>query len=841
MIKKLLVSFILLLLVSPVFSQTVIGGDTTKSMDYTYPKEYTIGGVRVYGAEHLDKNVLVMLSGFVRGERINVPGEKISEAIRNLWKQGLFSDVSIKIEKIIGEDIFLEIHVEERPRLSRFSFKGIKKHEADDLREKIRLMKGKVVTDNLLVTTKHKILEHFVDNGFLNAEVDVRQRVDSSQTNSVILLIDIKKNKKVKIKDINVSGNTAISEGKIRRQMKDTKRKRWYLFFNTSKYLEENFEKDKAKILAKYYSKGYRDARIARDTVYRVSDNRMSIDIVIDEGRKYYFRNITWLGNTKHSSATLSAVLGIKKGEVFDQSKLETKLFMNQEGRDVSSLYMDDGYLFFQVTPVEVLVENDSIDFEMRIYEGKQARVNKVTVVGNTKTNDRVIMREIRTKPGQLFSRADIIRTQRELSQLRYFNPEKMAVNPTPNPADGTVDIEYSVEESPSDQLELSGGWGGGRVVGTLGVSFNNFSARSIFKRQAWRPLPAGDGQTLTLRAQSNGLYYQSINASFIEPWLGGKKPNSFSVSSYYSVFSNGEKPNSANYRSLKIIGSSIGLGKRLKQPDDYFTLYQDLSYQHYIVNNYGTFYIFNKGNSNNLSYRFNLSRNSLDGSSPVFPEHGSTIGISVQLTPPYSFFRKDSIGLKPDYATLPLQEKYRWIEYHKWKFTTQWFTPLIGKKNKLVLMAKAGLGFLGHYNSTLGAPPFERFYLGGSGLTGYSQLDGREIIALRGYDDGSMSPIVGATMITKYTAELRYPISLNPSATIYGLTFVEAGNSWNTFRNYNPFDVRRSAGLGVRVFLPMFGLLGLDYGWRLDSSPYDRVMEKSQFHFTIGANIGDL
>lgn len=838
MLKRSLAAlFLLLSLAIPAAAQTVISADTAATIDYTYPKDYKIGGITVSGAEHLDRNVLIMLSGFVIGETVTIPSDKFSEAIRNLWKQGLFADVAINIKKITGNDVFLDIAVEERPRLSKFSFKGIKKHEADDLREKIKLMKGKVVTDNLILTTSNKIKEHFVDNGYLNAEVAVTQKPDSTQTNSVILFIDINKHKKVKIKDIIIHGNTALSDGKLRRAMKDTKQKRWYTIFNSSKYLEENYEKDKQKLLTKYYAKGYRDARISKDTVYRSEENRVSIELTVDEGHKYYFRNISWLGNTKHSSEELSRVLGIKKGDVFDQTKLETRLFMNQEGgNDVSSLYMDDGYLFFQVTPVEVRVENDSIDFEMRIYEGRQARINKVTVSGNTKTNDRVIMREIRTRPGQLFSRADIIRTQRELAQLRYFNPEKLSVNPVPNPAEGTVDIEYTVEESPSDQLELSGGWGGGRIVGTLGVSFNNFSARNIFKPNAWRPLPAGDGQTLSLRAQSNGLYYQSINGSFIEPWLGGKRPNSLSISSYFSKFSNAQSGDLE--QSLKIFGNSIGLGKRLKVPDDFFTLYQDLNYQHYIVNNY-LGYLFSKGRSNNLNYRFNLSRNSID--QPIFPRSGSQVTFSLQFTPPYSFFRKDSAGNSPNYLTMTDQEKYRWIEYHKWKFTTQWFTPIVGKKNPLVLMAKAGFGFLGFYNQQLGAPPFERFYLGGSGLTGYSQLDGREIIALRGYSDGSMSPDAGGTYIMKYTAELRYPISLNPQATIYGLTFVEAGNSWDTFRKYNPFDVKRSTGVGVRVFLPMFGLLGLDYGWRLDNSPYDLNMERSQFHFTIGANIGDL
>jgi len=816
------------------------------SLDYSTPKQYQIGGITVTGADHLDKNVLVMLSGLSEGDKIDVPGDRITQAIKNLWNQGLFADINITATKIQGTYIFLNIQVEERPRLSRFSFTGIRKGEADEIREKIKLNKGKIVTDNLLVSTQNIVKEHFVDKGYLNAEVSILQRADTTlvKSNNVILVINVRKNNRVKIKDIIITGNTELSDAKLYRAMKDTKRKRWYTIFHTSKYLEENFEKDKGKIIEKYNAKGFRDALVSFDTVYRYSPDRINIELKIDEGKKYYFRNITWVGNSKYSTKTLSDVLGVKRGDVYNQTKLESRLFMNQDGRDVSSLYMDDGYLFFQVSPVEILVENDSIDIEMRIYEGKQARINKITVIGNTKTNDHVIMREIRTKPGQLFSRADIIRSQRELAQLRYFNAEKLGVNPIPNPAEGTVDIEYTVEESPSDQIELSGGWGGGRVVGTLGVSFNNFSARNMFKKHAWRPLPAGDGQTLSLRAQSNGLYYQSYNASFIEPWLGGKKPNSLSVSVYHSVQTNGQKKSSETRQDINITGLSVGLGKRLKKPDDFFTLYNEISLQHYTLNNYQSFFSFSDGYSNNLSHKINIARNSI-GPNPYFPTSGSSVSATLQWTPPYSYFRKDSVGKDVDYGRLTDQEKYKWIEYHKWKFTTQWYTTLIGKKNPLVLNTKAGFGFLGHYNDRLGSSPFERFYLGGDGLTGFA-LDGREIIALRGYDNQSVFTSdsytnTGQSMIVKYTMELRYPFSLNPSATIYGLTFVEAGNSWSKFKDFNPFNVYRSAGVGVRVFLPMFGLLGLDYGWRFDDVPTRLNMDRSQFHFTIGANIGDL
>jgi outer membrane protein insertion porin family len=490
---------------------------------------------------------------------------------------------------------------------------------------------------------------------------------------------------------------------------------------------------------------------------------------------------------------------------------------------------MDDGYLFFNVTPVEVSVDNDSIDLEMRIYEGKQARINKVTVSGNVKTNDRVIMREIRTKPGQLFSRADIIRTQRELAQLGYFDQEKLGVNPVPNPADGTVDIEYTVEEKPSDQLELSGGYGANQLVGTLGISFNNFSARNFFKKGAWRPLPSGDGQRLSLRAQTNGKYYQSYNASFTEPYLGGKKPNSLSVSVFYSKQTNGTSSSNENHQEINISGISVGLGKRLKKPDDYFSIYHEVSYQYYTLQNYGGTFLFSNGVSNNLSFQETISRNSIDA--PIYPRTGSQLSLTLQLTPPYSLFN----GV--NYKTATDAEKYKFIEYHKWKFTSSWFTKLVGN---LVLNTKIQYGFLGLYNRDLGASPFERFYLGGDGLSGYA-LDGREIIALRGYENNSVTPQnssgsqIGGTIFDKYTLELRFPVSLNPSATIYFLTFAEAGNSWLKFKEFNPFNTKRSVGAGIRIFLPVFGLLGLDYGYGFDEIPNYPDANHGQFHFSIG------
>lgn len=824
----------------PIFGQNLIGD--TVGVNYNQPREYEIGGLTVTGATTLDANVLKMISGLTVGKRVSVPGEDIAKAIENLWEQGLFADVGIFVTRISGDLIFLEIEVEERPRLSNLIFEGdIKKSDRDELREKLNILRGQVVTHNLKARLAQRTRNYYIDKGYLEVEANVTEEVDSLNSNNVIVVLNVKRNKKVKIEEINFIGNTALSDGKLRRTMKETKEARWYGVLKPSKFIEEQYEQDKNAIIAKYNSVGYRDARIIRDSVYTSSPGRIKIDMVINEGEQYYFRNIEWVGNSKYSDKELNDILGIKKGEIYDQGLLESRLYMNPNGRDVSSLYMDDGYLFFSVTPAEVQATSDSIDIEMRIYEGQQARINNVTISGNTKTHDHVIMREIRTKPGDLFSRSDVIRTQRELANLGYFNPEKLSVTPKPNPADGTVDIDYVVEERPSDQLELSGGWGAGRVVGTLGLSFNNFSARSLFKKGAWRPLPSGDGQRLSIRAQSTGLYYQSYSFSFTEPWLGGKKPNALSISLYNTSSTNGEKRyidvegekvENPNRQGINISGFSVGLGKRLKWPDDYFTLYTEIGLQRYNLDNYQSF-IFTDGISNNLSGKVTISRNSID--QLIYPRSGAQTSLTVQATLPYS-----SIWPQ-DYSQLEQSERYKWTEYHKWKFTTAWYNKLAGN---LVLYTKAGFGFLGMYDRDLGITPFERFSLGGSGMTGAGGSAfflGKEIIALRGYDDESLSPSVGGAIISKYTMELRYPISLNPNATVYVLGFAEAGKTWNSFRNFNPFNVYRTAGAGVRVYLPMFGLLGLDYGFRLDEVPGREDMEKGRLTFSIGFNLGEL
>ncbi len=859
MIKRSLFIASLLIMALKVVSQE---NDSLFLQSAKTQKKYRLAPLQIEGAEFTDKNVISLLSGLTEGETITIPGDRISDAIKKLWKQGMFEDVQILQDKIVGNDIYLIIKVVERPRLTKFSFKGdVKKSDADEIRAKIRLLKERVVTDYMVGSIKNTVKQHYLEKGFYFTKVDVIQVKDTTaKTPHTILTILVKKGRKVRIKEVNIIGNTVIADWKLRRKLEDSKRFRWYNPFNSGKYLEENLKKDLPAIAARYSSKGYRDARVVKDSVYFVSDDRVAIDITIDEGNKYYFGKFNWYGNTKYRGGQLDTVLNIQPGDVYDQSKLEQKLYMNPNGYDISSLYLDDGYLFFQVREQESNIHNDTIDFDILMYEGKQATINKITIKGNDKTNDHVIYREIRTKPGQLFRRSDIIRTNRELAQLGYFDPEKLNVIPTPNQADGTVDIEYIVEEKPSDQIELSGGWGGRTninnqrglgVIGTLGVTFNNFSAKSFFKKDAWRPLPSGDGQRLSIRAQTNGIYYQSYNFSFTEPWLGGKKPNSLTVSAFHSLFSNGERKYSdvegtkifnPLRQSMSIIGGSIGLGRRLKWPDNYFNMFTNLNYNYYDLRNYGSAFVFGTGYANDVNLGINISRNSIDA--PIYPKQGSNFVISGQFTPPYSLFNNK------DYSTLSLEQRYRFIEYQKYKITAEWFTQLTNQKaaegkeaRNLVLRTKVGYGFLAYYNKQTGFSPFERFYMGGSGISGFQNFVAREIIALRGYTDNSVNTQFGDPLVARYTMELRYPISLNPQATIFVLGFAEAGNTWTNFRSFNPFQVKRSAGFGLRVFLPMFGLLGIDYGWGFDNIPHSPGSGngKGQFHFTIGGTLGEL
>jgi outer membrane protein insertion porin family len=822
-------------------------GQSGPVMDYGFPEEYEIGGITVSGTLTTDPNAVKLFTGLQVGDKVTVPGERISKAIRNLWEQRLFSDVRIEAAEVRGRTVFLNIIVEEKPRLSRFKFNGVSRSESDKLREEVELVAGQQVNEALIANTRYRVQRYFSEKGFLKAKASIIERPDTARTNSVLLVIEVDKGSKVKIKDVQFEGNDALKDKRLRRAMKKTKRKRWWNIFGSSKFDSQEYKNDKNRLLDTYNNEGYRNASIVRDTMYFVSDDRVQVDLAIEEGPRFHFRNVSFTGNTKHSSSELASILNIKRGDVYSKKVLESRLYMNQSGRDISSLYMDDGYLSFYVDPVELLVEGDSIDLDIRIREGKQYRIRNVIIKGNSKTHERVIRREIRTKPGQLFNRSDVIRTQRELSTLGYFNPESLGVNPIQDPRTGTVDLEYTVEEKPSDRLELSGGWGAGRLVMSLGLSFTNFSLRKTFDGKSWQPLPSGDGQTLNLRAQTNGRFFQSYSLSFVEPWLGGRKANALSFSVFSSVQTNGQsryvntndgRINNPLRQSLIISGVTLGLGKRLTLPDDYFILRQTLGFQRYDLSNYssgGVIFSFTNGTSNVLSYQVQLSRNSVD--QPFFARSGSDITVSVKATPPFSL-----LGPERDWSALEASERYKFAEFHKWKFTTQWYNKLTNSKSghNFVLMTRAGFGYLGRYNNAVGNSPFERFYLGGAALTGF-QLDGREIVGLRGYDDFSLAPNTGNFAIAKYTAELRFPVSLNPSATIYTLGFVEAGNTWNDLKTFDPFKLYRSAGVGLRLFLPMFGPMGLDYGWRLDDVPELPNMARSQFHFTIGIDLGEL
>jgi outer membrane protein insertion porin family len=655
------------------------------------------------------------------------------------------------------------------------------------------------------------------------------------------LIFNINKKKKVKIKEIKIIGrkkiaNTnktflnrkdtvfSINNRKVKKSMKETKAKNWWRIFKVSKFIDENYIDDKERLIAKYNEVGYRDARITSDTTYLNKDNTLTIEMNIEEGVPYKFGAIKFVGNTVYSSEELSMQLGVKKGDIFDQSILDSRLFGSPEGNDISSLYLDDGYLFFNATPVEIAANNKNIDLEIRVYEGKQARVNKVMIKGNTKTNDHVIMREIRTRPGDLFKRSDIMRSQRELSQMAFFDPEAFDVKVEPDPARNEVDITYVLAEKSSSQIQLQGGWGANRIVGSLNLVFDNFSTQNILNGKSWSPLPSGDGQRISLSASSNGAYYQNYNISFTEPWLGGKKPNALTVSLYKSVSSNGQEGD--NREAIEILGLTVGIGKRLKNPDDYFTIYNGINFQQYKLINSQSFFSFKDGFSNNINYNIRLGRNSVD--QLIFPRRGSNFSLGLKITPPYSIF--DGAD---DYSTVSDQEKYKYIEYYKWKYKSSWYSAFT---DKLVLATKIEMGLLGAYNNNLGVAPFERFYVGGDGLSGMGMVyDGRELISLRGYSNNSISPQTGATIYNKYTSELRYALSLNPSSTMYALGFLEAGNAWDNFDNFNPFGVKRSAGFGVRIMLPMIGMMGLDYGWGLDDISGKPDANGGQFHFSIG------
>ncbi len=860
---------------------------TDPTLNYANPAEYTIAGIEVTGINVLDKNAMISISGLKVGDKVKIPGDDITGAIRKIWKYGLVGDVTIEVTKVEGTDVWLTIVLAERSRLTAFYFTGINKTQESSLNDDIDLIRGRIVNDAMIRNTELAVKKFFVKKGFLNAEVRITQEKDTLAADGIRLKIAVDPKSKVRINAITFAGNDAIEDAPLKRRLKKTKEHARFTlhrallkgifdadtysgerrqldwkdvkaFFNKnvklnvfagSKFIPSDYDDDKDRLIAFYNSKGYRDAEIIADSLYKFDDGSVNLHFKIHEGPKYYFRDIIWTGNYVYNDRQLDAVLGIQKGDVYNKELIEKKLTFNPKGLDISGLYMDDGYLFFQVDPVEVAVHGDSIDVEMRIFEGEQATINQVTIAGNDRTSDHVIRRELYTIPGQKFSRSDIIRTQQGLSQLGYFAPDKVSPNLVPNPAKGTVDIEWQVEEQSNDQIELSGGWGGFYgFVGTLGLSFNNFSVRNIPHLKKWKPLPVGDGQRLQIRFQANGKQFQSYSFSFTEPWLGGRKPHSFTVSLNSSVMRTlyGFTSLSDVDPMLKVNSATLGLGRRLEWPDNFFTLMNSLSYTQYTLRDYNSGLGFSDGVANSIYLNTTLSRNSVN--EIMYPSKGSSLSLSVQLTPPHSLWRD------VDYADPDLSPaaRYKWTEFHKWMFDAKYYIPLDGKE-KLVLEAKAHFGFIGAYNSRSGVTPFERFYLGGDGLAGgfNSFLLATEIIGLRGYENNHITPpdyanfqqsardqIVGGIVYDKFGLELRYPVTTGNAATIYGFVFTEAGNNWNNYEDFNPFSLYKSAGFGARIFMPAFGLIGLNWAYGFDTLPGATDPSGSQFHFTIGQQI---
>ena len=821
----------------------------SQKRDIDSGKTYTIGNIVVTGNQGFNENTVIAFSGLKHGEDIKLPGEKISNVIKKLWNENLFSDVNIYVTNIEGDIVDLEINITELPTLNDVTIVGVRKGKRKEILKETELKKGKKITKNLLTNTKNFIANKYKDKGFLNTQVVISTIPITDSTGREVgqnMKIAIDRNKKVKVKKINISGNEAFSDGKVRRAMKKTKQKNPIRIFKRSKYIEENYQNDLAAIIDKYKEKGYRDARIVSDSMYIIDNKNVAIDIQLEEGDKYYFGDIRFIGNSVYTDQELRSILGIKKGDVYNGVLLDKRIEdqTNPDAVDIVNTYQNSGYLFSNVNPVEVNVKNDTIDFEIRIREGKLAYFNNIYVVGNDRTNDHVIYREMRVKPGQKYSKQNVVRTIRELGQLGYFDAEQISPNfKNVDPNTGTLDMEFSVVERGSSQIELQGGYGGGGFVGTLGLSFNNFSLRNIFNLKEYRPLPMGDGQKLSLRAQASS-FYQTYSLSVTEPWLGGKKPIQLSTSFSHTIqflydFRSGDVDRN---RRFLITGGSVGLAKRLTWPDDSFVLSHAVSFQHYNLKNYNTgLFTFGDGSSNNLAYTIGLSRNNTY-TNPIFPVGGSDFSITAKLTPPYSLFNDvdyANLGDDPRYQhpdgtpdqSRVDQKKFNWLEYYKIKFKGDWYTRIV---DQLVLKSHAQFGFLGAYNNARGIPPFERFFVGGDGLGAFS-LDGREVIALRGYPNQSLSNVDGNTIFNKFSLELRYPITLKQMASIFGLTFIEGGASYEGFKEYNPFQLKRSAGLGLRIFMPAFGLLGIDFGYGFDPIPGDIQPSGWQTHFIIG------
>jgi outer membrane protein insertion porin family len=822
-------------------SLTVVKKDTliNKNISFEKGKAYILGGISVTGLQKFSEETVRVFTGLRYGQTIKLPGDKLTSAIKKLYESKQFSDVDVYLDRIDGETVYLRLEVQELPQLNQVKINGIKKSKAKDLITEAELKLGKMVTDNLLVTTKNYFTKKYTDKGFLKTKVSLDVAKDTTDINIVNMAIFIDKGQKIKIKDINFTGNKELSGKKIRKAMSNTKEKFFGRFWKGSKYIEEDYQEDLESVLDKYSRLGYRDARILKEGISWNDDNTIDINIDLEEGKQYRFAEILFVGNKEYTDEQLQQVLRIEKGDIYNGAVLKERV--NGDGSptsfDISSEYQNNGYLFSQVNAVETRVENDSITVEVRIREDEKARIKKVTVAGNDKTNDHVIFRELRVKPGDLFSRREIIRSIREIGQLGFFD-QNVTPDVVPNYQDKTTDINFNVIEKGGSQIELQGGYGGGSFIGTLGLSFNNFSVKNIFNKEAYKPLPTGDGQKLSLRLQSSRTF-NTYSFSFTEPWYGGKKPKSLSFSIYQS---NQFQLNPQTYdvdkdRKLGITGASIGLGQRLKWPDDFFQLSQTISYQSFQLKNYGFRVgdnVLNNGTLNNLSYNLNISRSSA-GPSLIFPTYGSEFSFGVKATLPYSLFTDKNYdqptNLTAEQQNDFLADKFKWLEYYKFDAKGKWYTSFT---DKLVLMTNAEMGFLGFYSSDLGQTPFERYFVGGDGIAQF-QLDGRETVGLRGYENNRLSSIAGGTIYNKFQLELRYSITDTPSASIYTLGFLEAGNSYDNFKDFNPFNVKRSAGLGVRIFMPAFGLLGIDFAHGFD--PLPGQIEKSgwQTHFIIG------
>lgn len=845
--------------------------EKTTNPEITYagnPRNCVIGGIAVSGVSGYEDYVLTGISGLAKGQRVTLPGPEITEAVKRYWKHGLFSKVAISADSIVGDKVYLHFHLAVRPRVSTINYTGLKKGEREDMEKKLGLLKGSQITPNMIDRAKILAKRYFDDKGYKNAVIDITQRDDVTGKNKVILDVAVDKKQKMKVRKIIIDGNEKLSDGKIKGGFlrkgalaKTHEAGKLSTFLKSKKFTPERYAEDKKKLIAKYNELGYRDATIVEDSVWNVDDKHVNVYIKVDEGKKYYLRNITWVGNTIYNTDFLASQLGMERGDVYNQKMLGKRLTEDEDA--VGNLYWNNGYLFYSLQPTEVNIVGDSIDLEMRIQEGPQAHVNRVRINGNDRLYENVIRRELRTKPGDLFSKEALQRSQRELASMGHFDPEKVVPDVKPNYEDGTVNIDWNLVSKPNDQIELSLGWSQTGVIGRVGLKLNNFSIANLFRKNKERRgiLPVGDGEVLSIGAQTNGRYYQAYNASYSTNWLGGKRPIQFTVGGYYSkytavssnFYNSAYMNNMYNYlygigsnyynsyenyydpdKYLRMMGASIGFGKRLRWPDDYFMLNVELSYTRYMLKNWKYFLVSN-GNCNNLNIGITLSRMSTDNQ--LFPRRGSEFTASVTLTPPWSKFnKKDYEHLATDRKSPTFskeqQEKYRWIEYHKWKFKARTFTALTEGQKCLVLMTRVELGLLGSYNRHKKSP-FETFYVGGDGMSGYSSGYAQETIGLRGYENGALTPLGGeGYAYDRFTLELRYPFLLG-NTTIYGLTFAEAGNAWTSTNKFNPFDMKRSAGVGIRIFLPMVGMMGIDWAYGFDKTFGQKG--GGQFHFILG------